>query len=154
MLGGGCSRDGFEDRTARVEVDGTSTTYEVDACGLDGRTLFVVGRATDGTVLQAVVGLEADDDTGVPESTGLTVSTDDADLAAFGAESWARRGEAGAAPGRITGARLKGSRIQVEGRFATLDPDGRTVVDGAALPFSLDARCDEQDDDVGAGGAS
>lgn len=141
-----CSRDGFEDRTATVQVDGSSTGYEVDACGLDGSTLFVVARSSGGSVLQAVVGLEDDGETGVPASTGLTVSDGDVDLAAFGAESWARRGEAGDPPGRITEARLRGSRIQVEGRVAPLDADGGVAVEGAALPFALDARCDERDD--------
>lgn len=142
----GCSRDGFEDRTAVVEVDGSTTTYEIEACGLDGETLFVVGRSSGGSVLQAVVGLEDDGSTGVPASTGVSVSEGATDLSAFGAESWARRGEAGEAPGSISEAGLRGSRIQVEGSFATLAADGSAAVDGASLPFALDARCDERDD--------
>ena len=71
----GCSREpAFEDRTARVTVDGEATTFQVDACLLDGTTAYVVGRQDDGEVLQAVVGVEADGETGVPASTGLTLT--------------------------------------------------------------------------------
>lgn len=142
----GCGRGEFEDRTARVDVGGRTTTYSLDACGLDGETLFVVGRSEGGRVLQAVVGLEADRETGVPDSTGLSVSEGDVDLTAFGPEAWARRGEAGEPPGRVTSARLRGSRIQAAGRVVAVDADGVPAVSGdGGTTFSLDARCDEQD---------
>ena len=155
----GCSRNEFEDRTAVLVVGGESTTLAVDSCGLDGTTVFVVGRGPGGVVVQAVVGVEDDERTGIPASTGLTV--DGASWAnetpnsgvladsygASGAESWSRRGQSGRAPGSITSAVIRGSRIQVAGRLEPLTPDG-TVVPGRAsdvprIPFRLDARCDE-----------
>ncbi|HEX2577882.1 MAG TPA: hypothetical protein VHK88_16155 [Aquihabitans sp.] len=143
----GCGSEEFEDRTARVTVDGRTTTYELDSCGLDGTTLFLVGRSTGGSVVQAVVGLEDDAETGVPASTGLTVGDAGSELAGFGAESWERRGEQGRAPGRITRAALRGSRIQVEGRVEAVDAQGvPPVIAGAAVDVALDARCDEPSD--------
>ena len=88
----GCSREpAFEDRTARVALDGDTTTFQVDSCGRDGETVFVVGRTDDGAVLQAVVGVEDDGETGVPASTGLSVTEVDLPVSAFGEEAWARR---------------------------------------------------------------
>ncbi|MEZ5177155.1 MAG: hypothetical protein R2746_02445 [Acidimicrobiales bacterium] len=159
-LTAGCSRNEFEDRTAQLDVGGESTTLELDSCGLDGTTVFVVGRGPGDVVLQAVVGVEDDGRTGVPDSTGLTVdgagfareSANSAVLAdSFGAsgdESWARRGQTGRAPGTITSARVRGSRIQVAGRLEPLDVDtGRPVATSAdaarPISFRLDARCDE-----------
>ncbi|MBA3282468.1 MAG: hypothetical protein H0U29_09585 [Acidimicrobiia bacterium] len=144
LTAAGCSDDEFEDRTANVIIDGRTTSYRLDSCGLDGSTLFVVGRSTGGGVLQAVVGLEDDDTTGVTRSTGLTVTDDGSDFGAFGAESWERRGEDGDPPGRITRANLRGSRIQVAGQFANLDADGVPTGRGRRTEFSLDARCDDQ----------
>ena len=110
----GCGRGGdFPDRTAVVALGGSSQTYDVVSCGRDGRTVFVVARAPDGALLQGVVGLAADRKTGVLASTGLTVDLDptttSSRVAAFGAESWARRGRSGHPPGTITAARLRGS---------------------------------------------
>lgn len=144
ILAAGCGRNEFKDRTAKVTVDGRATSYQVDSCGLDGSTLFVVGRASSGDVLQAVVGLGADAKTGVIASTGLTLTYEGADLAAFGAESWARRGQTGEPPGRITRSTLRGSRIQVAGRLAPVDADGSPTAGGTDADFSLDARCDDQ----------
>lgn len=145
----GCGRDEFDDRTARVALGGRTTTFELDSCGLDGTTAYVVGRTGDGTVLQAVVGVEDDGTTGVPASTGLTVSARDADaMGAFGAEAWARRGEGGEPPGRITSARIRGSRIQAEGEAVPVDDDGRPLDRPAPanpVDVSLDARCDDPD---------
>ena len=139
----GCGGDEFADRTARIDLRGRTTTYEVDDCGLDGQTLFVVARSPGGSVLQAVVGLRADDRTGIPASTGLTFSDDGDDYAAFGAESWSRRSGSGRAPGRITEAALRGSRIQVSGLVEQVDDQDRPDEPPLTTPFSLDARCDE-----------
>lgn len=144
LTGAGCSRNEFEDRTAKVTIDGRTTIYQLDSCGLDGSTLFVVGRSTGGAVLQAVVGLDGDGSTGVTRSTGLTVTDGGVDFGAFGAESWERRGESGDPPGRISQANLRGSRIQVAGRFGTLAAEGAPSVQGGRIEFSLDARCDDQ----------
>ena len=72
LVATGCSRQEFEDRTAVVELDGRADHFEVASCGLDDTTAFVVGRADDGTVLQAVVGVEGPEDLdGVPASTAI-----------------------------------------------------------------------------------
>ncbi|HEX7131561.1 MAG TPA: hypothetical protein VF228_03255 [Iamia sp.] len=141
-----CGREpAFPDRTARVTVGDRTTTYTVDACGLDGQTFRLAARAESGAILQAAVGVEADGETGVPESTGLTVyGGDEGDLAAFGAEAWARRGEDGDAPGAITSARIRGARIQASGEAAVVDADDVPTGD-QLLAVSLDARCDAED---------
>jgi hypothetical protein len=150
VLGGalaGCGIGEFEDRTAVVEVDRSTRTFEVDSCGLDGRTVFLVARDDDGTILQAVVGLEDDSDDGIVASTGVTIDADpdrlDTRSAAFGPEAWARRGETGAPPGRIDSARLRGSRIQFDGQLVALDAFDDPVPGAELQPFSVDARCDE-----------
>lgn len=146
-----CGRGDFEDRTAVVELGGGRETYEVDACGLDEQTIFLVARSPGGAVVQAVVGLEDDDATGVVESTGLTIDLDpdsaDTRVAAFGEEAWARRGRSGTPPGTIASARLRGSRIQLSGEVVDLDALDRPVAGRDPQPFSVDARCDLQDDE-------
>lgn len=141
----GCSREpAFEDRTARVTVDGDTTTFEIDSCGKDGETVFVVGRTTDGAVLQAVVGVEDDGETGVPASTGLTVTEVDRPVSAFGEEAWARQRETGAPPGEIRTARVRGARIQAAGEAQPVDVAGDPT-SADPVPFTLDARCDADD---------
>ncbi|WP_421117896.1 hypothetical protein ACE2AJ_10685 [Aquihabitans daechungensis] len=106
----GCAKEDFADRSAVVAIGGSRQTYEVESCGLDEQTVFVVARADDGAVLQGVMGLEDDDQTGIPASTGVTVdldaSSEDTRVAAFGAEAWERRGSTGEPPGAITSAEL------------------------------------------------
>jgi hypothetical protein len=146
----GCGRGDFEDRTAVVELGGGRETYEVDACGLDEQTIFLVARSPGGAVVQAVVGLEDDDATGILASTGLTIDLDpdsaDTRVAAFGEEAWDRRGRSGTPPGTIASARLRGSRIQLSGEVVDVDALDRTVAGRDPQPFSVDARCDLQDD--------
>jgi hypothetical protein len=141
----GCGREpAFEDRTARVTLDGETTTFEVDSCGRDGETVFVVGRTDEGAVLQAVVGVEDDGETGVPTSTGLTVTEVDRPVSAFGEEAWARQGEEGAPPGEVRSARVRGARIQSAGDAQPVDVTGEpTSADPVA--FTFDARCDAED---------
>lgn len=142
----GCAKDEFDDRSAVVSIGGSSQTYEVESCGLDKQTVFVVGRADDGAIVQAVMGLD-DDATGVPASTGITVdldaASDETRVAGFGAEAWERRGSSGPPPGTIGSARLRGSRVQFSGDVVPVDADDVPVPNGAAAPFSFDARCDE-----------
>jgi len=137
-----CSRGDFEDRTAQVTADGSSQTYQLTSCGLDGTTVFLVGQAPGGKVLQAVVGVEPDHETGVPGSTGLSFGPPDGTRAAFGSESWQRRGEPGSPPGRITSARVRGSRIQATGTTDRVDAQGTPSPAADPQAFSLDARCD------------
>jgi hypothetical protein len=67
VAGGGCTGGGgdVEDRTAQVKVGDRTSTYQVDSCGLDDQTVFVVGRADGGRILQGVLALEDDGTTGV-----------------------------------------------------------------------------------------
>ena len=138
----GCGRDDFPDRTARVSIGARTTTYDLDSCGLDGATAFAVGQSDGGAVLQAVLGLDAEK-AGVVESSGLTFSDDGISLAAFGAESWSRRRAPGAAPGSITSARLRGSRIQISGDAVPVDETDLPTGSGGRVAFSFDARCDQ-----------
>ncbi len=141
----GCGKkDDFEDHTAIVTIGGKATTYQLDSCGRDHETVFVVGRAKDGSVLQAVVGTKKDHKTGVLDSTGLSIIHDPDSVSAFGKESWARRGQSGTAPGTITSARIRGSRIQVSTLAQPVDADeSPTAAD--PITTTLDARCDAQD---------
>ncbi len=141
----GCARDDFPDRTARVDLDGTVVDFDLASCGLDGDTLYLVGRSRAGHVLQAVMALAADGATGEPAGTGVSVDVDDRSYEAFGADSWRLRGEVGEAPGAVGWARLRGSRIQAGGEL--------DEVDGPSVPFTLDARCDERDPAGGAAGS-
>jgi len=161
--GASCSRNDFTDHTAKVTIDGKTATYKVDSCGLDQRTVFVVARDRSGAVLQAVVGVQKDHETGVPSRTGLTVSSPSGweneapnegvirsvDLGAFGPGSWQLRKGLGSAPGTITSARIRGSRIQVAGSLEQLDDAGTSVADSVGepkrYPFKIDARCDAKD---------
>lgn len=144
----GCGKDTFEDRTARVTVDGRGTGYTIDSCGLDGRTLFMVGRADDGSVLQAVVGLAEDRKKGVTASTGFSVTQGPTTLEAFGKESWQRRGKSGPPPGEVTSARLRGARIQLAGQARFVD-ENEVPTASETIDVSIEARCDEQKDRPG-----
>jgi hypothetical protein len=160
LLAAGCGRSEFEDRTARLTVGDVTSELDLDSCGLDGSTVFLVGRGPGAVVLQAVVGVEDDGSTGVTASTGITVegggwvreAPNSAVLAeslgASGVESWERRGQTGRAPGSISSAVVRGARIQVEGRLEPLDassglPIAGSPADARLVPFRLDARCDE-----------
>lgn len=137
---------GFEDRTASVVVGDDTTTFEVDSCGLEQATVFVVGRADGGRILQLVISLDDDGATGISDSSGFTVDADDGtEFAAFGAEAWSRRAMTGPPPGEVVGARVEGSRIQASGRAVEVDADGRPAAGGTAATVRLDARCDLDD---------
>jgi hypothetical protein len=141
----GCGKDAFPDRSAQVTIGGRVTVFHIDSCGLDHRTAFVVGRAKDGSILQAVIGVRADHRTGIPASTGITVTADPASVSAFGEESWHRRGESGTPPGRITSARIRGSRIQVGADAQPVDAHDQPTQDPLEV-LHMDARCDQRDD--------
>lgn len=149
----GCGRSEFDDRTAVVDVGGSRQTYQVDSCGLDGTTIYLVGRAPDGAVLQAVVGLEDDLATGIVASTGVSVDADpqrtDTRVAAFGAEAWERRGATGPPPGSVSSARLRGSRIQLSAQAVAVDSLDRPVAGAEPVGLRVDARCDERDEAEG-----
>jgi len=147
---GSCGRGEFEDRTAVVRLGGSTETYTVTSCGLDGQTVYLVAASDSGSLLQAVVGLEEDDRTGIAASTGVSIDPDarrdDLRVAAFGDEAWERRGQTGTPPGRIGSARLRGSRIQFSGDVVAVDANDVAVADGDQTAFSVDARCDERED--------
>lgn len=138
----GCSDEYFEDRTAQVTIDGRTSDFQVDSCGLDQETVFVVGRTDGGAVLQAVVGVSVDGEDTFPAATGLTVDVGGTVWGSFGPESWARRGQTGPAPGTITSAKVRGARIQARGQVVELDVDGREAVGARPVDFEFDARCD------------
>ncbi|NLD76533.1 MAG: hypothetical protein GX643_07680 [Acidimicrobiales bacterium] len=143
-----CSRDGFEDRTAVVEAGDRTVRYQVDSCGLDGSTLFVVGRSDQGEILQAVVELADDGSTGVAAASGFTADVGADLLASFGATAWSRRGGVGDPPGSVSWSRLRGARIQIAGEAEPLDEEGRQVASGSSTPavrVEVDARCDQRD---------
>lgn len=148
LVANACSRDGFEDRTAVVEVGDQTVHFEIDSCGLDETTLFVVGRSDAGEVLQAVVGLEDDGSTGDPAATGATVEVGPDTYAAFGSISWSLREGPGSAPGSIAWSRLRGARVQLSGDAELVDEADRPVTgaDARSVPLRLDARCDERAD--------
>lgn len=141
----GCTEDRFEDHTAVVVVDGVTTTFTLDTCGLDDTTVFVVGRSTGGAVLQVVMGVNEDDhEEAIPDLTGISVTDGEGDRQAFGPDAWLVRDESSPAPGRIDEARVRGARIQVEGAFETSAPSGTPGdTPGSPTPFTFDARCDQ-----------
>lgn len=145
----GCGKEDFPDRQAIVEVDGRSTTFalEAETCGLDGDTVFVLGHAEGGAVLQAVVGVDPDDPTDAdPAASGITVSDGPVDLGAFGVDAWKRRGGDGDAPGAVIDVAIRGARIQLEGEAVELDTTGQPTGTERQAMISLDARCDLLDD--------
>ena len=142
----GCGRSGMANRTAVVTFDGVTHHYTLDSCGLDGTTVFVVGRGTNGDILQAVIGVKADHRTGIAASTGITAGRSGATVSAFGTESWARRQGTGRPPGHVNSAGVQGSRIQLSAAAEPVDDQGNVLsvsaARGSASPLTLDARCD------------
>ncbi len=136
---------GFTDRTATVFLDGRTLHFTLDSCGLDSRAFHLAGRDGSGATLEAVVVVEDDGRTGVPEATWITVSDlDGLDLSAFGEEAWAEQGPGGEAAGRIGASRIDSISIAAGGDLAVVDEDGRPT--GEERPgFLLDAFCDEED---------
>lgn len=127
-----------------VTIDDDTLRFALDSCGLDGSTLFVVGRSDAGEILQAVVGMEDDEATGQPAATGFTFEVDSLTYGAFGATAWERRNGRGEPPGEISRATMRGARIQLAGS-AELVGDGRVTGDpSSSLVVALDARCDER----------
>lgn len=146
----GCAKGPeFQDRTARLTLGTDTESYTLDSCGLMGETIFVVGRSDAGAIIQLVMGMEDDAKTAVLASSGFTVDLDptgdDSRLSAFGQEAWERRSSSGRAPGEITSARLRGSRIQMSGNAVPLDGQDRIEVGGEPQQFSFDGRCDERE---------
>lgn len=142
----GCGRDGFADRTAVITTGGRSTTYTVDSCGLDGDTVFLVGRAPDRSVVQAVIASEGEGEVVALEISGLTFGTVDETWAAFGPDAWTRRQGPGSAPGGLDSGWVRGSRVQVDGTAERLDRHDRVLERSDDAGFTLEARCDELDD--------
>ncbi len=91
--------------------------------------------------------------TGVLASSGATLDLrperTDTRFAAFGGEAWERRGSEGDAPGEVRSARLRGSRIQMTAAAVAVDDQDRPLPRAEAEDLSIDARCDERDEDAG-----
>jgi len=134
----GCGGAEFEDRTAEVSLGETSISFDLVSCGLDGSTVFLVGRGGGASILQVVMELDDDASTGLVEATGVSVDRAGEFHEAFGEQSWRARGETGDPPGVIESAQLRGSRVQIEGRAASSKG-------GTPLDLSVDARCDLKD---------
>lgn len=158
---GGCSQDAeVVDRTATVQLGGAEQVYDVDSCGLDGETVFLVARSPGGAILQVVMGLDPDEVEAAAEdgaeldgtiaSSGLTVdlqaSAEDTRVAAFGPEAWARRDGSGTPPGTVSSARLRGSRVQLSGSVQAVDATDRLLPGAEPQPFRVDGRCDLDED--------
>ena len=160
----GCGSDELADRTGRIELIGRTAELEIDSCGIDtdgpvvaddgvdasqraAGTVFAVGRSQSGDVVQVVLELAEDSEEGaVLAATGVSFDFDGSSFGAFGPAAWRAREGKGVAPGEITSARVRGSRIQVSGEVQRLQGEGDEVSSVVPNPmkFSFDARCDAQ----------
>lgn len=132
--------------TALVTVDDRRLTVELESCGRDGDTVFVLGEG-DGAVLQLVLEVDDGEDGANGElelpavrdgGVGFSLVFDDGEaIGAFGELALAGAGVAGGEVGSIDSARIDGSRIRVGGDTEALDasnqgtgePGGRVTID-------------------------
>lgn len=139
----GCSTDEAPDTdTAELTVDGSASEVSLTACGLDGRTVFLVGRSSDGLVLQAVIGLDEDDEADLA-ATAVTVDRDGAISAAAGADAAPGLQLTGPAPGEIRSASLEGDRVRMTADLERVT-NGRRSTGDVAGELRLDARCPDE----------
>lgn len=137
----GCRQPpGPPDDTAVVELDGARYRIQLDSCGRDGATVFLVGSG-DGAALQAVVGLDAKR-RGLLASSAVTLDRPGGvpQVGAFGAESATRRGGIGRPPGRVERASLRRDRVRLEAEVEELG-DGQAATGRRVGTLTLDARC-------------
>ena len=150
LAGSGCGKNpsGPDDRTASVRIDGRTRDFVIDSCGIDGRTVFVVGRPADGgdepgqIILQAVVGFADREHQEIDlDAVAVTVDLSATErVGAIGPESLERLGGTPPAPGTIESAERRGSRITIraEAEHLTMDNDGTGA---SAGPLTVDTRC-------------
>jgi hypothetical protein len=178
VVGSGCRTPGGPAAdTARVTVDDRTLTMELEDCGRDGETVFVLAEG-DGAVLQLVVEVEASTDgdgEGDGEGSGgegdesegdgdaverpavrhdgvglsLVFENGDA-IGAFGEETADRAGVRGGATGSVDSARLDGSRIRVGVETEVLDGSNRGTGERGGR-VTVDANCPDPDDLEAAG---
>jgi hypothetical protein len=131
---------------ARVDLAGRRTTVPLTACGREG-DVVVLGGAEDGTVVQA----QADLGDGGRDRSGVTLDLGDRAggiWGAFGADM--PDGPAG----EITGVRVEGDLVVIEGTWVPLDGDLTPLPSPPPAEGELIARCPEDEDDVAAPGAA
>lgn len=150
LLAAGCGKksEGPDDRTATVRVGGRTLDFVIDSCGIDKRTLFVVGRPASREpepgqqILQAVVGFADSKHEKIDlRAVAVTVDLSSTErVGAIGAESLERLGGTPPAPGKIESAERRGSRITVHAAAEHLTMDNKgTGTDAGQLV--LDTRC-------------
>jgi hypothetical protein len=136
--GDGVPNDGLAPNTARFTYGARRVEVPLTACGRDGDIVVLAG-VEGATVVQAGVDLSP----GGAERSGVTADLGAAEgiLGAFGAE--APPGPAG----EITGVRVAGDRVYVDGRWARLDGDLDVVPASAdeLVEGRMIARCPEDD---------
>ncbi len=150
----GCGKkpSGPDDRTATVRIDGRTLDFVVDSCGIDGRTVFVVGRPADPTadpgqqIMQAAVGFADRQHQDIDlDAVAVTVDLSATDrVGAIGPESLDRLGGTPPAPGRIESAQRRGSRITIRARAERLTMDNKGTGESAG-PLVVDTRCADPD---------
>ena len=154
LAGSGCGKkpSGPDDRTASVRIDGRTRDFVIDSCGIDGRTVFVVGRPADGgdepgqVILQAVVGFIDREHQEIDlDAVAVTVDLSESErIGAIGPESLERLGGTPPAPGTIESAQRRGSRITIraEAEHLTMDNSGTGTSAGQLI---VDTRCADPD---------
>jgi hypothetical protein len=177
LAGPGCrTAGGPAADTARVTVDDRALTMELQSCGRDGDTVFVLAEGDD-AVLQLVVEVEGDDegdggegdggegDGGEgdderverpavrPDGVGFSLVFEDGEaIGAFGENTADRAGVAGGATGSIDTARIDGSRIRVEVETEVLDGSNRGTGEPGGR-VTIDANCPDPAELEALGGA-
>jgi hypothetical protein len=129
--------------TAMLTVDDRDFTVELESCGRDGDTVFVLGDG-DGAVLQLVLEVEGEGAGDGEEpivrdgGVGFSLVFDDGEaIGAFGEVAAVGAGVPGGATGSIDSTSIDGSRIRVGGDAEVLDaanrgtgePGGRVTID-------------------------
>jgi hypothetical protein len=144
--------------TALVTVDDRDLTIELESCGRDGGTVFVLGEG-DGAVLQLVLEVEgadepdlSDDDgedggvTVLDGGVGFSLVFEEGEaIGAFGERAAEGAGVPGGPTGSIASARIDGSRIRVSGQADVLDAANQGTGEPGGR-VSIDANCPDPSD--------
>jgi hypothetical protein len=134
--------------TALVTVDDRDLTVELESCGRDGDTVFVLGEG-DGAVLQLVLEVEGDGGDGEAPivrdgGAGFSLLFDDGDaIGAFGELTAIGAGVPGGATGSIDSTRIDGSRLRVSGDTEVLDAANRGTGEAGGR-VTIDANCPDR----------
>ena len=131
-----------------MRVDGRTIDFVIDSCGIDGLTVFVVGRPASSSVepgqqiLQAAVGFADRKHQEIDlDAVAVTVDLSATErVGAIGPEALERLGGTPPAPGTIDSAERRGSRITVRADAEHLTMDN-TGTGESAGSLTLDTRC-------------